>query len=209
MFPLKLSQNDPILYDKSMLILLLSSLIGCRPWYGHDTIASSEKPIETELYISYRRFFGFSGSKVIFLPYFGCTGKVTLVVDDIWKVIGTIEGTISLPLIQRCPRSWAGELEISPSGEYIGFQPFRALKRDRNLDNSEWIIHQITEHGLFEVSQPQGTDSTHINWESLPNVLENPSITFQNLVSESAVNVIKIVNERTSEQRRQFLEDTI
>jgi hypothetical protein len=138
--------------------------MGCTGWYGRTTVAELDAPAAVQVTQDWKRYLWFSGTKVIFLPYIGCSTRVAIVDADHSFLLDEYEGRVVLPFIQGCPGEMTGPLLASPDGGYLAFQ-----QRDR------WHVVQRTKAGLFRVAVPEDFQGDAPTWDALSDGREDPA----------------------------------
>jgi len=177
--------------------LLLTILAGCTPWYGEATVARLDEPVPVELVQSQRRFLGISGSKVLFLPYIGCTARLVLRAGETTVELDRLEGRVRIPLIMACPNVVSTELVVSPDGTHIG------VRSDR------WRVFQRTEQGLFESTLPPDFDPSTVPWTALTDVRTDAAGLLRDPGRDADLSaVLALVRSQASGERRVFLAET-
>ena len=149
-----------------MFWMIFTQILACTPWYDETEITTIDTPTEAKIVQSYQRYFWFTGTKVIFLPYLGCQAKVELITLNDSRDIGKLSGESGF--IQRCPDIDIGELISNDDGTYLAY-------RLASNNNTTWHAFQQTETGLLPVLTPPGFSGTPKEWQSLSDALEDPA----------------------------------
>ena len=147
-----------------MLWIILSQILACTPWYNEIELAKIETPTTAKLVQSQQRFFWFSGSKVLFLPYIGCNGKIEVITEHDTRSINIKSNGGFTLLVQACPSKRSVELITNTDGTYLAY---------RLSASSDWIALQQTEAGLLPVILEPGFTGTPEDWLAVTNI-ENP-----------------------------------
>ena len=136
-------------------------MLACTPWYNQTELAHIQTPTAAKLVQSQRRFFWFTGTKVVFLPYIGCDAKVELITENDTRNIGEwSDGGFTL-LIQGCPGKKNAELITNTDGTYLAY---------RLSASSDWVALQQTEAGLLPVILETGFTGTPDDWLAVTNI---------------------------------------
>lgn len=175
--------------------LPLLTVLGCTPWMGDTEVAHLDASIEAEVVQSHYRYLGFSGTKVLFLPYLGCESRLVLDVEGVEVEVQRWEGKVGLPLIMRCPKGARPALVASPDGTFVA------------VNHQGWTIYQRTGQGLFPAEVPPDFTGEPHQWGSLRDVRMDPVALLRDPTRDADVEqVVEMVRALPSAERRAFLD---